>query len=339
MKSVSENNMKFAVIGAGSWGTAIAHLLALNGHNVSMWARDERIVDSINTHHKNPTYLEDATLDENITATLSFEEAFREADGCALVVPSANLREIAESFKTYVTDDMPIAVCSKGAEKDSGLLANEVLGEVLGGEDRVAVLSGPTHAEEVIRDIPTAATCASSNMETAVFFRDAFSSENFRVYTSNDISGVEICAAFKNVIAIAVGIAYGLGFGDNTAALIITRGVAEMSRMVVACGGSPQTCQGLAGVGDMVVTCMSHHSRNRTFGEDYLCHGKTVEDFKADTHMVVEGAVAAKNLLTLASRYDVEIPITKSIYSVIYEGLDPREAATMLARRPLKHEF
>ncbi len=331
--------MKIAVIGAGSWGSALAQLFAKNGHDVSLWALEHKIVEAINSNHKNPVYLSDVELDEKIVASTSFEEVFNGAEVCVMVTPSQFLRSTADKFKQFVSSDLPVVICSKGAEHDTGMLASEVLTDVLGHEERVAVLSGPTHAEEVIKQIPSAATCACKNIELANHIRDLFSCPHFRIYTSSDVLGVELCATFKNVIAIAVGLSYGLGFGDNTAALMITRGVAEMSRMVEAAGGSAKTCQSLAGIGDMVVTCMSRHSRNRRFGQDYLSVGKTLDDFKADTSMVVEGAVAAKNLQTLSDKFEVELPITNVINDIIWNGADVKSAVDALASRPLKEEF
>lgn len=331
--------MKIAVIGAGSWGSALAQLFAKNGHEVFLWALENEIVDAINSDHINPVYLSDVQLDEKIVASSSFEDVLQGAEICVMVTPSQFLRSTAEKFKDYVDEDLPVVICSKGAEHDTGMLASEVLADVLGNDDRIAVLSGPTHAEEVIKQIPSAATCACKNIELANKLRDVVSCPHFRVYTSTDVFGVELCATFKNVIAIAVGLSYGLGFGDNTAALIITRGVAEMSRMVASAGGSPQTCQGLAGIGDMVVTCMSRHSRNRRFGQDYLSVGKTLDDFKSDTSMVVEGAVAAQNLQTLSKKFDVELPITNVINDIIWNEADVKTSVEALASRPLKEEF
>ena len=256
-----------------------------------------------------------------------------------MVTPSQFLRHTATQFAEFVAPYLPVVIASKGAEAETGMLASEVLTDVLGNEERIAVLSGPTHAEEVIKQIPSAATLACKNIDVANNLRDIFSSECFRVYTSTDVFGVELCATFKNVIAIAVGLSYGLGFGDNTAALIITRGVAEMSRMIKAAGGHQQTCQGLAGIGDMVVTCMSRHSRNRRFGQDYLAEGKTLEDFKANTKMVVEGAAAAKNLQTLSKKFNVELPITNIVNAIIWQGEDIHTCVKSLQSRPLKEEF
>ena len=330
---------KIAVIGAGSWGTALAQLLAKNGNSVNLWALEKEVVEGVSRDHKNPIYLADVELDEKISATNSFEEAFEGAEICVMVTPSQFLRSTAENFREFVKQDLPVVICSKGAEAKTGMLASEVLADVLGNEERIAVLSGPTHAEEVIKQIPSAATLACKNITLANELRDTFSCENFRVYTSTDVFGVELCATFKNVIAIAVGLSYGLGYGDNTAALIITRGVAEMSRMIKAAGGNMQTCQGLAGIGDMVVTCMSRHSRNRRFGQDYLSQGKTLDDFKADTKMIVEGAVAAQNLQTLSKKFNVELPITNMIDEIIWQGKDVKECVKGLQARPLKEEF
>lgn len=330
---------KIAVIGAGSWGTALSQLLANNGYDVCIWAHNPQIAKDITNNHKNPTYLPDSQLSTRISATNSFQTVLSNAEVCVVVTPSQFLRSTATEFAEFPDENLPIVICSKGAEAQSGMLASEVLEDVLGNESRIAVLSGPTHAEEVVKLIPTAATLACKNTELAKRLSGVFSNKNFRVYTSTDVFGVELCATFKNVIAIAVGLSYGLGFGDNTAALIITRGVAEMSRMIEAAGGNMQTCQGLAGIGDMVVTCMSRHSRNRRFGQDYLSQGKTLENFKQDTKMVVEGAVAAKNLQTLSKKHNVELPITNMINNIVWNGADVNECVKGLQSRPLKEEF
>lgn len=331
--------MKVAVIGAGSWGTALAQTLALNGHNVSLWARKDSVVHGINHEHVNPRYLSDAKLSDNIVATTSYRDALHRAKAAVIVTPSNLLRGVARVLSDVVDDQFPIVICSKGVEEKTGLLPIDTFAAELGNAGRMAVLSGPTHAEEVICRKPSAAVVASADEGTALFFRDLFATRFFRTYTSDDPVGVELCAAFKNVIAIAVGISYGMGFGDNTAAMLITRGLAEMSRMVVAAGGEALTCMGLGGAGDMVVTCMSQHSRNRRFGEQYVARGLTLDDFTAQTHMVVEGAIACKTLATLEARYGVDLPLTDTVRSVVWEGVNPREAAAALIDRPLKSEF
>ena len=208
----------------------------------------------------------------------------------------------------------------------------------MGGAHRLAVLSGPNHAEEVVKGVPSGTVIASSSEETAALFQELFASEAFRTYTSDDVRGVELCAAFKNVIAIAVGVSYGLGYGDNTAAMLMTRGLAEMIRFGTAMGGQALTCMGLAGAGDLVATCTSEHSRNRRFGR-LLAEGGTLEDFTAQTHMVAEGALACKTLAVLSERYGVELPITDVVRSVVWEGADPRDVAKTLTSRPLTTEF
>ena len=331
--------MRACVIGSGSWGTALSQVLADAGCDVRLLARRESVVAGINEEHRNPDYVSDAVLPDAIMVTTSHEEALADASLCVLVTPSRYLRATAHAIKPYVADDLPLVICSKGVEEGTGALPADVLEEELGGAERICVLSGPTHAEEVVHRIPSSVVCASVSEDTAVWVRDLFSTEDFRAYTSGDIVGVELCGAFKNVIAIAVGISYGLGMGDNTAAAIITRGMAEMSRMVCACGGEALTCMGLAGTGDMVVTCTSRHSRNRRFGEDYIARGRTLDDFEADTHMVVEGALACKTLHVLSERHQVELPLTEAVRALVWEGADPGAVARMLLDRPLRSEF
>lgn len=330
--------MKVAVIGAGSWGTAIAQLLATNGNNVGLWARRAEVANSINRIHVNPDYVSDVMLSEDVVATTSIADALKHADAAALVVPSALVRGAAEAAAPYLPNDMPVVICSKGVEAKTGLVPLAVFDDVVGHPERLAALSGPNHAEEVVRGIPAATVIASSSPDTAALFRDLFAAPTFRTYTSDDVLGVELCAAFKNVIAIAVGVSYGLGYGDNTAAVLMTRGQAEMSRLVARAGGNVLTCMGLAGTGDLIATCMSRHSRNRMFGEA-LAHGESVDDYTARTHMVVEGSVACKTLDVLSKRYDVELPITQMVRGMVWEGLDPHEVGAILAARPLKPEL
>lgn len=331
--------MKVAVIGAGSWGTALSQVLASNRHEVVLWARKQEVVDGINDQHVNPRYLTHVRLSDGIAATTSFAEALDGAEAVVVVTPSALLRGIAQDLAPYLAADTPVIVCSKGVEEGSGLLPTQVFEEVVGNGERLAVLSGPTHAEEVIEAMPSGTVIASTSAATADLFRDLFATASFRTYTSHDVVGVELCAAFKNVIAIAVGVSYGMGFGDNTAAVLITRGLAETSRMVVACGGEAITCMGLAGTGDMVVTCMSRHSRNRRFGEQYVARGKTLADFEAETHMVVEGAIACKTLSVLEERYGVELPITNAVREIVWGGISLEQAKQLIFTRPLTTEF
>ena len=330
--------MDVAVIGAGSWGTALSQVLANNGHDVRLWARKESVVRGVNEEHRNPRYLTDAALSPRVHATTSTTEALSGAGAVVVVTPSSTMRETARSFEGLLAADVPVIVCSKGVEEGSGLLPVEVFEAELGNAARLAVLSGPNHAEEVVRGIPSATVIASADAGTAAFFQGLFARDEFRTYVSDDVVGVELCAAFKNVIAIAVGVSYGMGYGDNTAAMLMTRGVAEMSRLVQAIGGQAITCMGLAGMGDMIATCTSEHSRNRAFGK-YVACGRTLSDYQADTHMVVEGALACRTIQTLSQAYRVELPITDMVRAVVWEGADAREAAKLLTGRPLKTEF
>ena len=330
--------MRIAVIGAGSWGTALAQVLAGNGHDVGLWARKPEVAAAINADHRNPRYLSDVVLSERIAATSSHEEVLEGACAAVIVTPSSIMRDVADRLAGLVAEDFPVIVCSKGVEEGSGLLPVEVFEAEMGNAARLAVLSGPNFAAEVIRGIPSGTVVASPDAGTAAFFQELFASDAFRTYASDDVIGVELCAAFKNVIAIAVGVSYGIGFGDNTAAMLMTRGIAEMSRLVVRCGGQALTCMGLAGTGDLVATCTSEHSRNRRFGK-LLAEGGTLEEFTERTHMVVEGALACRTLKTLADAYGVELPITDVVRSVVWEGADPRDVAKTLTSRPLTTEF
>lgn len=330
--------MKVAVIGAGSWGTALAQLLAGNGHDVALWARRDDVVRAINEEHRNPRYLTSSTLRDGIVATTVMRDALADAAACVVVTPSSVMRDVAQRLAGLLDASVPVVICSKGVEEGTGALPADVFAQELGDATRVAVLSGPNHAEEVVRGLPTGTVIASTSAHTASLFQDLFASDTFRTYTSDDVCGVELCAAFKNVIAIAVGVSYGIGFGDNTAAMLMTRGLAEMSRLVVRAGGQALTCMGLAGAGDLIATCTSEHSRNRSFGRE-LAEGGTLEAFRARTHMVVEGALACRTLQVLSDQYQVELPITDVVRSVVWEGADPHAVAQALAARPLKTEF
>lgn len=330
--------MRIAVIGAGSWGTALAQVLAGNGHDVGLWARKPEVAAAINADHRNPRYLSDVVLSERIAATSSHEEVLEGACAAVIVTPSSIMRDVADRLAGLVGEDFPVIVCSKGVEEGSGLLPVEVFEAEMGNAARLAVLSGPNFAAEVIRGIPSGTVVASPDAGTAAFFQELFASDAFRTYASDDVIGVELCAAFKNVIAIAVGVAYGLGYGDNTAAMLMTRGLAEMSRLTVKCGGQAITCMGLAGAGDLIATCTSEHSRNRSFGVE-LAQGGTLDGYRERTHMVVEGALACKTLKTLSEAYNVELPITDVVRGVVWEGADPKAAAKDLFARPLTTEF
>ena len=327
---------KIALIGAGSWGTAIAHLLGAKGKSVSMWAHSESTAQAINATHKNPKYLTDVEL-ENVYATSSYEEALADAEALIMVCPSSYLRQTATESAAYVSSRLPVIVLSKGIEERTGNTMVDVLEDVLGHAERLACLSGPNHAEEVSRNLPAATVVASSNSECADYFQKLFSAPAFRVYTSDDVVGVEICAASKNIIAIANGMSCAMDLGDNASASLMTRGLAEVTRLVVALGGDSRTCLGLAGVGDLIATCSSVHSRNRALGE-LLVAGGTLEQFERQTHMVAEGAVACKTVTELSDRIGVEMPIAQAVRRVLWEGLDPRSIVDEFFDRPQKAE-
>ncbi|MEF2655446.1 MAG: NAD(P)H-dependent glycerol-3-phosphate dehydrogenase [Eggerthellaceae bacterium] len=329
---------KIAVVGAGSWGTALAQTLASTGNEVCMWARKDEVANSITTAHRNPRYLSGIVLADGIYATSDLQECVADAESIVMVTPSRLTRSFAEQLSSWVPDTTPIVLCSKGVEEGTGMVPIQVFEEVLGGIDRLAALSGPNHAEEVVLGLPAGTVIASANSDIACYFRDLLTTSTFRCYTSSDYIGVELCAAFKNVIAIAVGASYGVGYGDNTAAMLMTRGMAEMSRLVTACGGDALTVMGLAGAGDLIATCTSEHSRNRTFGKA-LAQGGTLEGYEQRTHMVVEGALACKTICPLAERYNVELPITEAVRAIVWENGSLEMMAAELFNRPLTTEF
>ena len=325
--------MRIAVIGAGSWGTAVSWLLDQKGHEVALWAREPEIALGINTQHRNPVYLPDVRFSERVSASHEFEPVLAGASGVVMVTPSVGVRATAHELAPYLAGDVPIIILSKGIEDGSSLLMTQVLEEELGGAQRIAGLSGPNHAEEVSRGMPSATVVASTSQETADFFQALFATSFFRVYTNTDLLGVEMCGTGKNVIAIACGVCDGMGFGDNAKASLMTRGLAELARLGAAVGADPWTYMGLAGMGDLVVTCTSQHSRNRALGE-LIAQGGTLEDFETKTRMVAEGAVACRALHHLARQRDIELPITELVYALLYHGLKPEDALPVLMDRP-----
>lgn len=329
--------MRVAVIGAGSWGTAIAWLLDQKGYEVSMWAREEDIAQKITETHHNPVYLPHAEFSERVSASSDMETVLKGADSAVMVTPSVGVRTTAEMMKPFVADDLPIVILSKGVEGHTSMLMTQVLEDVFGNPARIAGLSGPNHAEEVSKGIPSATVVAANNMKTAEYFQQLFSTNFFRVYTNDDVIGVEMCGAGKNIVAIACGMCDGLGLGDNTKASLMTRGIAELARLGETVGANPRTYMGLAGMGDMIVTCTSKHSRNRALGE-LIAKGGTLEEFEEKTRMVAEGAVACKTIHELAQKKGIELPLTKVVHDILYNGHSPREAAEYLMERPVRKE-
>ncbi len=330
--------MKITVIGSGSWGTAIAGQAAAHVDEVCIWSFGGEAVDGINEHHRNNLYLTDYTLPDNVCATASYEEAMAGTDGIILAVPSAFLRSVLEGAAPYIDPKTPVLTLTKGIEEKTGFLMSELVADCIGNTSRIAVLAGPNHAEEVCRGCLSAAVIAAEDTAVAEFFKGVLLSGHFRIYVGEDLVGVEMCSAVKNVIAIVCGYLVGMGYGDNTLALVMTRGIAEISRLVHARGGNPITCMGLAGMGDLVVTCTSRHSRNRTFGEA-LAHGGTLEEYQEKTHMVVEGAAAAKSVAEVARTLGVDAPITFALEAVLWRGVAKETVFNELIERFPTEEF
>lgn len=329
---------KVAVIGSGSWGTAATGLVGVHADEVVLWSFEPVVADGINETRHNPHQLTSYEVMPCVRATTSLAEAVGVADAILLVVPSAHLRRICEQLSPYVDSTTPVLVLTKGVERDTGCLMVDVVEQTLGGASRIAALSGPNHAEEISEGTISAAVVAAEDPEVARYFQQLVASTAFRTYVSEDVRGVEVCAAVKNVIALACGIASALGAGDNTLAALMTRGLAEMTRVAVAMGADPLTCMGLAGMGDLVVTCTSQHSRNRTFGEAFAS-GETLEAYQARTGMIVEGAEAARSVLQLARARAVEVPITLAVHQILYEGRPLADAVDMLLGRSPRDEF
>ena len=329
---------RVAVIGAGSWGTAVSALVAQNADEVVLWSHGSEGAKAINETHRNPRYLTDVELPANITATSDLPVATKGADAVVLATPSTHLRTISHELADTVGEELPVVVLTKGIEAGSGLLMSEVVADELGHEHRVLALSGPNHAEEVSHGMFSCAVLASPDRKLAERMRPLVATPTFRVYVSEDIRGVETCGAVKNVIAIACGVCAGLGLGDNTLAAVMTRGIAEIGRVVAATGGQPMTCMGLAGMGDLVATCTSEHSRNRRFGEAFV-RGTTLEQFERRTHMVVEGAHSATSVRELAQARGVEVPIVEGVWNLIHGGLSIEEVASSLRGRVPNTEF
>ncbi len=331
--------MRIAVIGAGSWGTATAGLLAKKGHKVGLWALEKEVVLGIHLRHHNPMYLSDMPLPENIEVTNDMGEALADADAAVLVVVSHAMREVVEKAKPHIGPETIIVSQTKGVENGTFMRMTQVIEDVLGPDARrrLAVLSGPNHAEEVGKEIPSATVIAAHDREIARTLQEAYMTPYFRVYTNPDLVGVEIAGATKNVVALATGMSDGLGFGDNSKASLLTRGLAEMTRLGTTLGAHPLTFSGLAGVGDLVVTCFSKHSRNRLVGER-LAKGQTIEEIYAEIHMIAEGVQTSRAVKGLAAKHGVSMPITEHVYEVLYEKRLPLDCLKDLMSRAAREE-
>ncbi|MFI0968327.1 NAD(P)H-dependent glycerol-3-phosphate dehydrogenase [Streptomyces sp. NPDC021080] len=336
---MSQRSARAAVFSAGSWGTAVAKILADAGSTVTVHARRSEIADSINSVHRNPGYFADIELPASLTATTDAAAALDGADYLVLSIPAQSLRANLAAWAPYIGPDTVIVSLMKGIELGSGDRASQVITEVTGvSANRVAVLSGPNLAREIMIGQPAAATIACPDEDAARRFQQACHTPYFRPYTSSDVIGCELGGAVKNVIALAVGIATGMGLGDNAAAMLITRGLAETTRLAVAMGAHPGTLAGLAGLGDLVATCTSPLSRNRTFGT-HLGHGLSIEQATAATRQTTEGVKSAKAILALAHTHGVEMPITEVISALLHEKVTLEQAAAALMQRLPKPEL
>ncbi|HNX28632.1 MAG TPA: NAD(P)H-dependent glycerol-3-phosphate dehydrogenase [Syntrophomonadaceae bacterium] len=331
---------KICILGAGSWGTAQALLLSSNCKQLSLWSRPEAGLESFIAARENKKYLPGAIIPDNVSITLELKAAVENSGMVVLAVPSQGVRETLCKLKPLLHKEMYLVNTAKGLELNTGMRMSQVAEDVLGSsiKNRYAVLSGPSHAEEVAVELPTAVTVAAYKKETAFDIQDTYISSHFRVYTNPDVAGVELGGALKNIVAIAAGIAQGLGYGDNTKAAIITRGLNEMIRMAGKMGTDPRTLYGLSGLGDLVVTCGSRHSRNHQAGF-LIGQGQTPQAALEKTGMVVEGFHTTKVVYELARAMNIEMPIVKACYYILYEDRPPAEEVELLMTRRKKHEI
>lgn len=327
---------KIGVIGAGSWGTALAMVLVNNGHEVTLWAHREEKVKKMQEEGTNDK-LPGVMLPDSLCFTASLSEAMEGKELLILAVPSTALRVTAEKMKDHLAMEQVVCLVSKGIEENTLLTQSEIFEDVLGEPWPIGVLSGPSHAEEVVNHLPTVVVAGAKERYVAEMIQEAFMNENFRVYTSPDVIGIEIGASLKNVIALAAGMSDGLGYGDNSKAALITRGIKEISSLAIAMGGKAETLSGLAGTGDLIVTCSSRHSRNRKAGM-LIGQGFTAEKAMEEVKMVVEGVYSAKAACMLGENYQIDLPIIKEVNQVLFAGKDPKAAVQTLMERDKKSE-
>ncbi|MBU5475737.1 NAD(P)H-dependent glycerol-3-phosphate dehydrogenase [Eubacterium sp. MSJ-21] len=323
--------MKIGILGAGSWGTALTVLLSDNGHDVTVWSIDAKEIEMLNTKREHLTKLPGVKLPDSVRFTTDEQEVCKDAELLVMVVPSPFIRSTAKRVAPYITEAQTIVNVSKGIEDESLKTLTEVIHEEI-PQSKVGVLSGPSHAEEVGKRMPTTVVAGAKDKETALMIQDAFMNDYFRVYASPDVIGIELGGALKNVIALAAGVGDGLGCGDNAKAAIITRGIAEIIRLGTAMGGKLETFAGLSGIGDLIVTCESKHSRNRKAGF-LMGQGKTYKEAMDEVQMVVEGVYSAKAAYKLSRKYDVEMPIVSVVNQVLFEDLNAAEGMKMLLTR------
>jgi glycerol-3-phosphate dehydrogenase (NAD(P)+) len=333
-------DVRIGVVGAGSWGTALAHMLAAKGLKPALWAYEPELRDQIEKEHENKFYLPDIRLADGISVSNDLAAVAAGKDVVLMVVPSHLMRDVSTRMADSLDPEAIVVSASKGIENVTHLTMTGVLEETLKKipKERLAVLSGPTFAREVASNYPTVVTVAAQDQAIALYLQQVFSAPLFRVYTNNDVVGVQLGGAVKNVIAVASGVSDGLGLGLNSRAAIITRGLAEMRRAGIALGADPHTFAGLAGVGDLILTCTGVLSRNYTVGKK-LGQGMKIADILADMRMVAEGVKTAKSVYNLSRKLGVDMPICHVMYSILYEDLDPKEAVFRLMSRSLKHEI
>lgn len=329
--------MKISVFGSGGWGTAVAILLQGNGNNVTLWSAFEKEAAALREMRENPL-LKGVKIPDELKITSDIDTALDGIEAAVVAAPSFAVRETAGRLRGRLPKDCIVICISKGIEKDTSMRFSQILEETLGSDTPIASLSGPSHAEEVSRRVPTACVATSRRLDVATKVQDIFMNDYFRVYTSSDLVGVELGAALKNIIALSAGICDGIGYGDNTIAMLMTRGLAEIAELCVALGGRKETLAGLTGVGDLIVTCTSRHSRNRRAG---VIIGQGVEAHEAMRQVgaVVEGYYAAKAAHDLAGKAGVDMPICEEAYKVLYEGKDPKIALKELMSRDKKSEI
>lgn len=328
-----------SIFGAGSWGTALATHLAEEGREVTLWARREEAVEQMRRTRRNPTYLSDIVIPSSVQITSDLGTAAAAAPLWAVVVPSQNLRSVAARLDPHTRTGITVVSLAKGIENDTLQTMSQVLTEELSGvsKQQVGVLYGPSHAEEVAESRPTTVVAAAPTEPRAEWIQNAFMTERLRVYVNTDVIGVEIGGSAKNVLAIAAGISDGVGYGDNAKAALVTRGLAEIRRLGVALGANARTFSGLAGIGDLLVTCMSSHSRNRYFGEQ-IGKGRRLEEIEEEMDMVAEGVHTTKSIRDLAHQHGVEMPITEAVYAVLFENERPEDRVDDLMTRSAKRE-
>jgi len=335
----AQRNMKTCMIGAGSWGTTVAAVMADNV-DVTLWARDADLAKRLEATHENDRYLPGIQISERVRATNDLAAVCAESEVVVIAVPSHGFREVLSAAAPSIAPDVPVVSLSKGVEQETYLRMTEVVADVLGRKDtsRIGVLTGPNLAQEVAEGQPTASVVAMTDEDTARELQKVFMTRTFRVYTNPDVIGCEIAGALKNVVAIGAGIAAGLGYGDNTKAALITRGLAELARLGIALGGDPLTFSGLAGMGDLVATCASEKSRNRHVGFE-LGKGRKIDEIVAEMKMVAEGVKSTRSVLELAARAGVEMPIAAFVGAILYEGARAADMVPALMLREAKPEL